>query len=185
MRIVVGITGASGAIYGITILEYLKSLQIETHLIISRWARHTIELETDYTVEQVVALAGYHYRADDMAAAVSSGSFIHGGMVVAPCSMKTLAAIACGYSDNLIARAADVAIKERRNLVLLPRETPLSPIHIENMLSLARIGVTIMPPIPALYHRPETLKDIVNQSAGRVLDLLGIENDFFRRWQSP
>lgn len=182
MRIVVGITGASGAIYGITILKFLKSCKVETHLVISRWAHRTIELETDYTPEQVASLAHYYYRADDMDASISSGSFVHDGMVIAPCSMKTLAAIACGYSDNLIARAADVTIKEGRKLVLLPRETPLSLIHLENMLKLARTGVAIMPPVPALYHRPKTVEDVINQSAGRALDLLGIENNLFRRW---
>lgn len=182
MRVVVGISGASGAIYGITILKYLREYNIETHLIMSRWAHRTIELETDYTPGQVAALSHCCYRADDMAAAVSSGSFTHSGMVIAPCSMKTLASIACGYSDNLIARAADVTIKEGRRLVLLPRETPLSPIHLENMLKLARIGVVIMPPVPALYHRPGTVEEIVNQSAGRALELLGIKNDLFRRW---
>jgi len=182
LRIVVGISGASGAIYGITILKYLQSCHVETHLVMSRWAHRTIELETDYTPEQVAALAHRCYRTDDMAAAVSSGSFAHSGMVIAPCSMKTLAAIACGYSDNLIARAADVTIKEGRKLVLLPRETPLSAIHLENMLKLARIGVVIMPPMLALYHRPASVEDVVNQSTGRALDLLGIENDLFQRW---
>lgn len=182
MRIVVGISGASGAIYGITLLKYLQSAHVETHLIMSRWAHRTIELETEYTLEQVAALAHRCYRADDMAAAVSSGSFAHSGMVIAPCSMKTLAAIACGYSDNLIARAADVTIKEGRKLLLLPRETPLSAIHLENMLKLARLGVIIMPPLPALYHRPASVEAVVNQSAGRALDLLGIENDLFQRW---
>ncbi|MFX4263402.1 UbiX family flavin prenyltransferase [Pelotomaculum propionicicum] len=182
MRIVVGITGASGAVYGITILEYLKLRQIETHLIISRWAEQTITLETGYRPEQVAALAYRCYAADDMAAAVSSGSFVHSGMVIAPCSMKTLASIACGFSDSLIARAADVTIKEGKKLVLMPRETPLSAIHLENMLKLARIGVAIMPPVPAFYNRPAAVDDIVKQSAGRALDLLGIENDLLRRW---
>lgn len=182
MRVVVAISGASGAVYGITILKFLKTAGIETHLVMSRWAHRTIELETDYTPQQVAGLADYCYPADDLAAAVSSGSFTHQGMVIAPCSMKTLAAIACGFSDNLIARAADVTIKEGRRLVLLPRETPLSPIHLENMLKLARLGVAIMPPLPALYHRPATLDDVVRQSAGRALDLLGIENNLFRRW---
>ncbi|MCL6634697.1 MAG: UbiX family flavin prenyltransferase [Peptococcaceae bacterium] len=182
LRVVVGISGASGAVYGITILEQLKKYGVETHLIISRWARRTIELETDYTPGQVASLACRCYEADDLAAAVSSGSFAHSGMVVAPCSMKTLASIACGYSDNLIARAADVTLKEGRRLVLLPRETPLSPIHLENMLKLARLGVVIMPPVPAFYHRPQTVADVVRQSAGRALDLLGVENDLFRRW---
>lgn len=182
MRIVVGITGASGAVYGITILEYLKLRQIEAHLIISRWAHRTIELETGYSPDQVAALAYRCYPADDMAAAVSSGSFVHSGMIIAPCSMKTLASIACGYSDNLIARAADVTIKEGKKLVLMPRETPLSPIHLENMLKLARIGVAIMPPVPAFYNHPAAVTDLVMHSAGRALDLLGIENDLFQRW---
>jgi len=184
LRVVVGISGASGAVYGITILKYLRECDIETHLIISRWAHRTIELETDHTPEQVATLAHRHYRADDMGAAVASGSFAHSGMVIAPCSMKTLAAIACGYSDNLIARAADVTIKEGRRLVLLPRETPLSSIHLENMLKLARIGVVIMPPVPALYHRPGTVKEVIGHSAGRALELLGVKNDLFRRWES-
>lgn len=183
MRIVVGITGASGAVYGITILEYLKLRQIETHLVISRWANRTIELETGYTPDQVAALADVCYGADDMAAAVSSGSFAHSGMIIAPCSMKTLASIACGCADNLIARAADVTIKEGKKLVLLPRETPLSPIHLENMLKLSRIGVVIMPPVPAFYNRPADVIDIVQQTAGRALDLMGIQNDLFRRWE--
>ena len=124
------------------------------------------------------------YPVDDMAASVSSGSFVHSGMIIAPCSMKTLASIACGYSDNLIARAADVTIKEGGKLVLMPRETPLNPIHLENMLKLARIGVAIMPPVPAFYNRPEALDDIVKHSVGRALDLLGIQNDLFKRWES-
>jgi 4-hydroxy-3-polyprenylbenzoate decarboxylase len=183
LRIVVGITGASGAVYGITILEYLKLRQIETHLVISTWANRTIELETGYTPDQVAALADVCYGADDMAAAVSSGSFAHSGMIIAPCSMKTLASIACGYADNLIARAADVTIKEGKKLVLMPREAPLSPIHLENMLKLARIGVVIMPPVPAFYNRPTDVIDIVQQTAGRALDLMGIQNDLFRRWE--
>ncbi len=182
MRVVVGITGASGAIYGITVLKLLNSCEVETHLVISRWARRTIELETNYTPDEVASMAHRFYRADDLGAAVSSGSFTHDGMVIAPCSMKTLAAIACGFSDNLISRAADVTIKERRKLVLLPRETPLSPVHLENMLKLAGAGVVIMPPVPAFYHRPETVAEVVNQSAGRTLDLLGIKNNLFQRW---
>lgn len=182
MRVVVGISGASGAIYGITILKYLKMYNVEAHLILSRWARHTIKVETDYTPEQVMEFAHSCYEEDDMAAAVSSGSFNHAGMIIAPCSMKTLAAIASGYSVNLIARAADVTIKENHKLVLVTRETPLSPIHLENMLKLARIGVTIMPPVPAHYNRPETVQEIVDNFAGRALKQLGIENKLFRSW---
>lgn len=185
MRIVVGITGASGAVYGITLLEQLKLLGIETHLILSPWAAKTIALETRWTPEQVMALASYSYAATDLASPVASGSFIHQGMVIAPCSMKTLASIACGYSDNLIARAADVTIKERRPLILMTRETPLNAIHLENMLKLARLGVVIMPPVPSFYQHPETIEDLVLQTTGRVLDLLGIENNLVKRWGTP
>lgn len=182
MRIVLGMTGASGAAYGVTILEELNRLGIETHLIISKWARKTISLETDYKYDQIAAMAYRHYGPEEMTAGPASGSFQHRGMVIAPCSMKTLAAIASGYSDNLISRAADVTIKERRPLVLLVRETPLSPIHLENMLKLARLGVSIMPPVPSMYSRPATLEDIFRQTAGRTLDLIGIENRLVQRW---
>ena len=182
IRIVLGITGASGAAYGLAVLKELNMLSIETHLIISRWARKTISAETDISHENAASTAYRCYDPEDMTAGPASGSFLHRGMVIAPCSMKTLAAIASGYSDNLIARAADVTIKERRPLVLLVRETPLSPIHLENMLKLARLGVVIMPPVPALYSRPQTLEDIFRQTAGRVLDSLGIENHPASRW---
>jgi len=181
-RIVLAITGASGAAYGLTILKELNKLSIETHLIISRWARKTISAETDFSYEKAVSEAYRCYDPDDMTAGPASGSFLHQGMVIAPCSMKTLAAIASGYSDNLIARAADVTIKERRSLILLVRETPLSPIHLENMLKLARLGVVIMPPVPALYSRPQTIQDIIRQTAGKVLDSLGIENQSAFHW---
>lgn len=182
MRVLMAITGATGAVYGITILKALKLAGIETHLILSPWAARTIEIENDLTVREVSALATVTYPPDDLAAGPASGSFSHRGMIIAPCSMKTLAAIASGYADNLVSRAADVTIKEKRPLVLLTRETPLNPIHLENMLKLARIGVTIMPPVPAFYHRPATIKEIVDQTAGRVLDLLGIENNLVKRW---
>ena len=183
MKIVVGITGASGAAYGIAVLKHLKSCGIESHLVMSPWAHRTIVLETDLDPARVVKLASCNYPAEDMAAPLASGSFSHNGMIIAPCSMKTLAAIACGYSGNLIARAADVTIKEGRRLVLLTRETPLSPIHLENMLKLARCGVVIMPPVPALYHGPATVEEVVNQTAGRALALLGIQNDLYPRWK--
>lgn len=183
MSIVVAVSGASGAIYGVSLLEWLKKTGIETHLILSRWARYTLELETGRSPEELEGTADHFYRADDLSAPVSSGSFPHRGMVVAPCSMKTLAAIAMGYSDNLIARAADVTIKEGRKLVLLPRETPLSPIHLENMLKLARLGVVIMPPVPAFYHRPREIRDLVDHTVARVLDILGIANDLTARWK--
>ena len=183
MRVIVGISGASGAIYGIRVLEELKKAGVETHLVISQWAKETIRQETDYAVEQLEALASVVYDPRDQGSAISSGSFRTSGMVVAPCSMKTLAAIAHGYADSLIPRAADVCLKEQRKLILVTRETPLSPIHLENMLSLARIGVMIMPPVPAFYHRPQTLEEIVNQTVGRVLDQLGVEHRLSRRWK--
>lgn len=182
MRIVVGITGATGAIYGITLLEYLRSHGVETHLILSNWGKCTIELETNQTIDKVTKLATCTYREDDQAAPVSSGSFIHHGMVVVPCSMKTLSAVAHGYADNLISRAADVTIKERRKLILVTRESPLSAIHLENMLKLARLGVTIMPPMPAFYQKPQTIEDIVQHSTGRILDHLGVEHCMIKRW---
>ena len=182
MRIVLGITGASGAAYGLSILEELNGLGVETHLIISRWAKQTIASETSHSHQSVASMSFRCHDMDEMTAGPASGSFIHRGMVIAPCSMKTLAAIAAGYADNLITRAADVTIKERRPLVLLVRETPLSPIHLENMLKLARLGVVIMPPVPALYNRPQTIQDIIRQTTGRVIDSLGIENNIAPRW---
>lgn len=183
MGIVVAVTGASGAVYGVTLLERLKEARIETFLILSRWARYTLELETGCSPEELERVADHFYQAGDLSASVASGSFPHRGMVVAPCSMKTLAAIAMGFSDNLITRAADVTIKEGRKLVLLPRETPLSAIHLENMLKLARLGVVIMPPVPAFYHRPREIRDLVDHTVSRVLDILGIENDLSGRWK--
>lgn len=182
-KIVVGITGASGSIYGIRILEELGKLGVESHLILSDWAGNILEDETGYTVEQVKALADVVYDYRNMGASVSSGSFLHDGMVIAPCSMKTLAAVHSGYCDNLINRAADVTIKEGRRLLLVVRETPLSPIHLRNMQELAAIGVRIMPPVPAFYHKPQTIEDIVNHSVSRMLDQLGIENTLGKRWQ--
>ena len=182
MRIVLAISGASGAVYGLTALRTLHRLKVETHLILSTWAQKTLEMETACSLEQAVALADYCYPYDDLSAPVASGSFIHQGMIVAPCSMKTLAAVACGYTDNLITRAADVTLKERRPLVLMPRETPLNAIHLENMLRLARLGVIIAPPVPSFYQRPHSVQDLVDQTVGRLLDLLGIENDLVRRW---
>lgn len=182
MRIVVGISGASGVVYGITLLKQLKEHNVETHLVLSRWARRIVELETPYSINEVAGIATCSYPPDDMTAPLASGSFMHHGMVIAPCSMKTLAAVAHGYTVNLIERAADVTLKEARKLILMPRETPLSPIHLENMLKLARLGVIIMPPVPSFYHHPETLQDIVLQSVGRLMDLLGIENELSKRW---
>ncbi|SFR00124.1 UbiX family flavin prenyltransferase [Desulfoscipio geothermicus] len=183
MRIVVAITGATGAVYGITMVRELARAGVETYLVISNWARRTIELETDFKISNIDALAARVYNAENLAAPIASGSFRHQGMVIAPCSMKTLAAIAGGYADNLISRAADVTLKEKRRLVLLPRETPLHEIHLENMLKLARAGAVIMPPVPAFYHRPSTITDLVMHTVGRVLDLLEIDNNLAPRWQ--
>jgi 4-hydroxy-3-polyprenylbenzoate decarboxylase len=182
MRIVVGITGASGAILGVRCLEALRELGVETHLVMSRWSKATILAETAYLPDQVQALASVLHSVDDLAASVSSGSFRTDGMVVAPCSMKTLAAIRSGYSDNLISRAADVILKERRKLVLLTRESPLSAIHLENMLALTRMGAVIMPPVPSFYTKPETVDDIVHHLVGRVLDQFGLELPDMKRW---
>jgi len=182
LRIVIGISGASGVIYGITLLQQLKQHGVETHLVLSRWARRIVELETAYSINEVAGMATCAYPPDDMTAPIASGSFLHHGMVIAPCSMKTMAAVAHGYTVNLIERAADVTLKENRRLVLMPRETPLSAIHLENMLKLARLGVVIMPPVPSFYQQPETLRDIVRQSVGRLMDLLGMENELSKRW---
>lgn len=184
MRLVVGITGATGAIYGIRTLEALRSSGVESHLVISPWGEKTIEAEASHSVEAVKALAFRCYDPSDLGAPISSGSYLTEGMVIVPCSMKTLAAIANGYSENLIERAADVTIKEHRPLVLVVRETPLSAIHLENMLKLARLGVTIMPPMPAFYCGPRSIDDIVNHLVGKVLDKFNIQHDLFQRWGS-
>lgn len=182
-KIILGITGASGSIYGINLLGELKKAGVETHLIVSAAARQTIGLETACSLEELHGQSHYHYLSEDIAAPPASGSFLHHGMAIAPCSMKTLSAIAHGYAGNLITRAADVTIKERRKLLLLVRETPLSPIHLENMLKLARLGVVIMPPVPAFYHRPREIRDLVDHTVARVLDILGIANDLTARWK--
>ena len=181
-RLIVGITGASGAVYGIRLLERLRELPVETHLIVSRWARVTIEQETAYALADVRALADVSYAENDQAAAISSGSFKTRGMVVAPCSTKTLAAIATGFSHNLICRAADVTLKERRPLVVAVREAPLSAIHLRNMLTLAEMGATILPPTPAFYTRPGSIDDIVEYTAVRLLDQLGLDVESASRW---
>jgi flavin prenyltransferase len=185
MRLVVGMTGATGAAIGIRLLEVLGALGVETHLVLSRWARATIEMETDSSVRQVLALASRFYGQQEQAAPISSGSFRTDGMIVAPCSMKTLAAIRVGYGEGLIARAADVTLKERRRLVLVPRETPLSEIHLENMLALARMGTVMVPPMPAFYNRPAGLSDIVDHVVARVLDQFGLETNLTPRWEGP
>lgn len=181
-RLVVGITGASGAIYGVRLLERLHDLPVETHLVATRWARVTIEHETRFTFAQVKALADVVHGENDQAAALSSGSFLTRGMVIAPCSTKTLAAIATGFAHNLVCRAADVVLKERRPLVLVVRETPLSTIHLRNMLTLSKLGVTIAPPTPAFYNRPATIDELVDYTVLRVLDQLGFGLEDESRW---
>ena len=173
-RLIVAITGASGSIFGVRLLEMLQGSGIETHLVMSRWGARTLVHETSYTPEQVNALATVVHQLTDQGAAISSGSFVTMGMVIAPCSVRTLAAIAHGLGDNLIHRAADVILKERRKLVLAVREAPLSEIHLENMLKLARMGVVIAPPMPAFYNRPATIDEMVNYSCVRLLDQLGV-----------
>ena len=182
MRIIVGITGASGAVYGIRLLEELKARGVETHLIVSKWAEKTLEYEMEMTREEAASLSDVCYDVDDLAAAVSSGSFRCDGMVIAPCSMKTLASIAGGCADNLIARAADVTLKERRRLILVPRESPLSLIHVRNMLTVTEAGAILVPPTPAFYTNPKTLDDFVDQVVSRVMDMLDIPNELTTRW---
>lgn len=181
-KIVVGISGASGAIYGIRTLEVLNRLGIESHVIISNAAEKTIHYETDYTVEQVMNLATCVYEQRDIGAAVSSGSFKVDGMIVSPCSIKTLSAIANSYNDELITRAADVQLKERRKLVLIVRETPFNLSHLHSMTLITQMGGVILPPVPSFYHKPKTIDDIVNQTVGKALDQFGIEADLFERW---
>lgn len=181
-RIIIGITGASGAIYGIRALEILRSVGVETHLVLSPSAGRTIAEETDLSLEQVKELASVVHGFKDIGASIASGSFQVDGMLVAPCSVKTLAGIAHCFDDELIVRAADVQLKERRRVVLMFRETPLHAGHIAIMERATLNGAIVMPPVPAFYHRPKTIDDIVNQSVGRALDLFGIDSKVVRRW---
>ncbi len=182
MKLVVAMSGASGIPLGVRILRALQEMGVEVHLIISKWAQAMIEWETDDTTIDIRALATHSYAHGDQAAPIASGSYRVDGMVVVPCSMKTLAAIRHGYSDTLIARTADVMIKERRPVVLVPREMPFSPIHLENMLALARAGVTIASPCPGFYTRPRNLDDALSQVAGRILDQFGLDMPGLVRW---
>ena len=181
--LVVGMTGASGAVFGVRLLEAARGAAIETHLVVSKWGRRTLEHETGKSFDDLRALADRHYGPADMGALMSSGSFPVDGMAVAPCSARSLAAIAAGLSENLIHRAADVMIKERRPLVLVVRETPLSAIHLENMLKLSRLGVTIMPPVPAFYNRPRSIEAMVDHTVARVFDQFGLRLDMAERWE--
>lgn len=185
-RLIVGISGASGAIYGVRLLQVLRDVaDVETHLIMSQAARQTLTLETDLSLRDVQALADVVHDARGIAASISSGSFKTAGMVILPCSIKTLSGIVHSYTDGLLTRAADVVLKERRPLVLCVRETPLHLGHLRLMTQAAEIGAVIMPPVPAFYHRPQTLDDVINQTVNRVLDQFDIElpQDLFTRWQ--
>ena len=183
VRLVVGISGASGSIYGIRLLEVLRDVAgLETHLVVSRAAKRTLVDETDYTVRDVEALATRVYDDRDIGAALASGSFRTAGMVVAPCSIKTLSALANSYADTLIARAGDVTLKEGRPLIVVVRETPLHVGHLRQMLALAEMGAVVLPPVPAFYHRPKTIRDLVDHTVGRVLDRIGIEHGLVTEW---
>jgi 4-hydroxy-3-polyprenylbenzoate decarboxylase len=182
MRIIIGMTGATGSIYGVRLLEQLRAAGVETHLVLSKWGVRTLLHETAYSKEQVEALADVTYNPADMGAAISSGSFQADGMIVAPCSVKTLAAIAHGFGESLVHRAADVTLKERRKLVLSVREAPLSDIHLENMLKLSRMGAVILPPMPAFYNNPRSLSDIVDHTVARLLDQFGLDMPGVPRW---
>lgn len=183
-NIVIGITGASGSIYAIDLLQKLRAIaNVRTHVILSPWARQNIEIETDYQIKDIQNLADEMHQFKNLGASIASGSFKTDGMVIVPASMKTVAAISMGYSDNLITRAADVTIKEQRKLVLVPRETPLSVIHLENLTRLAKLGVQIIPPVPAFYNNPQTIQDIVEQQTMKILDAFGIQNEVGTRWE--
>ncbi len=182
-RLIIGMTGATGAVYGVRLLELLRETEVETHLVMSRWAIQTLAHETDYTREQVEALADVVYNANDQGATIASGSFLTSGMIIAPCSMRSLGAIAHGVGDHLVHRAADVVIKERRRLLLAAREVPLSEVHLENMLKLARMGVVINPPLPAFYARPASIDEMVTQTCCRMLDQFGIHLPAAQRWK--
>ncbi|MFH0725124.1 MAG: UbiX family flavin prenyltransferase [Pseudomonadota bacterium] len=181
-RIVLGISGASGVTYGVRILELLQDTDIETHLILSSAGKTNIRIETDYSPEEVAAMATHTYDDNDMTAAVASGSFLTDGMIVAPCTIKSLSGIANSYTTNLLVRAADVALKEKRKVVLVVRETPLHKGHLRLMTMAADMGAHILPPVPSFYHKPKTIQDIIDQTIGKVFDYMGIRHDLFRRW---
>ncbi|MEP3244503.1 MAG: UbiX family flavin prenyltransferase [Sneathiella sp.] len=182
-KLIVGITGASGAIYGVRLLQACKMADVETHLVISKAAEITLVHETKISVSDVKAMADTSYKPADIGAAIASGSFRNAGMVIAPCSIRSMSEIATGTTGSLLTRAADVVLKERRKLVLMLRETPLHAGHLKNLTQLAELGAIIAPPVPAFYTHPQNIDDLVNHSVGRVLDLMGIENDLVTRWK--
>jgi 4-hydroxy-3-polyprenylbenzoate decarboxylase len=181
-KLIVGMTGASGAIFGVRLLQVLADTDVEVHLVVSKWAQQTLEHETTLTLSDLRDLADVYYGPNDMGAAISSGSFQTDGMVIMPCSTRSVGAIAHGIGEHLVHRAADVVLKERRKMVMVVRETPLNEIHLENMLKLSRMGVTILPPMPAFYNHPQNIDDIVNHIVARVLDQFSITADFAKRW---
>lgn len=183
MNIIIAITGATGVVYGIRLLEVLKETKHKRHLVISPWGEKNIKIETDYTIKKVKSLATYNYSYYNLGALIASGSFLSDAMIVIPCSMKTLSAIASGYTDNLINRAVDVILKEKRKLIIVPRETPLNIIHLQNMITVANVGGIILPPIPAFYYNPKSVDDVINHTIGKILDQLNIKNEFFFRWR--
>ena len=182
MKLVVGITGSTGVIYGVRLLQVLKEKRIQTHLIMTEWAKKCITMETDFTPDEVKSLATTISDEANMAASISSGTHKIDGMIVIPCTMKTLSSIAVGYDETLIARAAGVTLKESRKLILVPRETPLTAINLENMLKLARLGVVILPPVPGFYTKPKTIDEIVDHTVGKCLDQFDIEHNLYKRW---
>lgn len=182
-KIVIGFSGASGIIYGIRLLEVLHSINIQTYLIISEWAKKNIVIETPKTLEYVKSLSSVNYDNSKLDASVSSGSFLHDGMVIVPCSMKSLSSIANGYDDTLISRAASVTLKESRKLILVPRETPLSRIHLENMIKVQEAGAIVLPAMPGFYHNPSSIDQIVDHLVGKILDQLKIKHELFKRWK--
>jgi len=182
MRLVVGISGATGAIYGIRTLQVLRTSQVETHLVLTDSAKRTIEMETSFSIKEVENLADYVHDNANIGASIASGSFKTDGMLIAPCAIKSLSALANSYNDSLLVRAADVMLKEKRKLVVIPRETPLHTGHLRLMLAVAEMGAVLLPPMPAYYHMPKTIDDIINQTVGKALDQFDIEHQLFSRW---
>lgn len=182
LKLVVGITGSTGVVYGVRILEALKEHGVETHLVITEWAKKCLSLETDYKLDYVKSLATQYSDDSNLASGISSGTYRTDGMIVIPCSMKTLSSIANGYDETLVARAAGVTLKESRKLILVTRETPLTAINLENMLKLARLGVVILPPVPGFYTKPQSIAQIIDHTVGKCLDQFGIEHNLYKRW---
>ena len=185
MILVIGITGSTGVIYGIRTLETLKKCNVETHLVITDWAKKCITMETDYKLDDIKNLATQYSDDSNLASGISSGTYKTDGMIIIPCSMKTLSSVANGYDETLVARAAGVTLKESRKLVLVTRETPLTAINLENMLKLARLGVIILPPVPGFYTKPKSIEEIIDHTVGKCLDQFNIEHNLYKRWGTP